>query len=252
MEELPSVIRIIIYIFAFFIGASIFSFLEVITVRVPMKKSFVSGKSVCDSCGHELSALDMIPVFGWLLLGGKCRYCGAKFPPTSSIKEFFGGSLAVLCLLKFDISAQAVLTFAFICTLVPAAFISVKIKRIPYGFPIATALVGIASAFFSADIFWLDRLLGALCAGLPMLAVLIFRRGIGWGDVLLSAACGIFLGWRLELCALAFTVAFVLIWVTVLLILKKSERLKGFVFAPFFCACAALCAMLGTEIAAWL
>ena len=87
MENLPVAIRITVYIVAFFLGASIFSFLEVMIIRIPQKRSFVSGRSVCDSCGHELSALDMIPVFGWLLLGGRCRYCKAKFPPTSSVKE---------------------------------------------------------------------------------------------------------------------------------------------------------------------
>ena len=130
MEELTSVMKIIVYVIAFFLGASIFSFLEVMIIRIPQKRSFISGHSVCDNCGHELNALDMIPVFGWVLLGGKCRYCKAAFPPTSSIKEAAGGALFCLCLWRWGLTAPAFIGFICVCALNVGAFIALSQKKI--------------------------------------------------------------------------------------------------------------------------
>lgn len=146
---LDAAMRAVVYVFGFIMGASVFSFLEVLIIRIPQGRSFISGHSVCDSCGHELSALDMIPVIGWLLLGGKCRYCKAKFPPTSSIKEAFGGLCAVLILWRFDISVTGLCLFAAICLFNVSAFIDAQMKRVPTGF--AVAWIVICGAGITAD-----------------------------------------------------------------------------------------------------
>ena len=60
-----------------FLGLLIGSFLNVCIYRIPEGRTVVNGHSMCMSCSHRLSALDLIPVFSWLFLRGKCRYCGA-------------------------------------------------------------------------------------------------------------------------------------------------------------------------------
>ena len=60
-------------ILLFFAGACVFSFLNVIVYRVPKKMSFIRGRSACPACHHELGAADLIPIFSYLLLRGKCR-----------------------------------------------------------------------------------------------------------------------------------------------------------------------------------
>lgn len=56
-------------------GIVIGSFLNVIIYRIPAGRTVVKGHSMCMTCGHELGALDLVPIFSWLFLGGKCRYC---------------------------------------------------------------------------------------------------------------------------------------------------------------------------------
>lgn len=141
LSGLDAVMRAVIYIFGFLLGASVFSFLEVLIIRIPEGRSFVRGHSVCDSCGHELAARDMIPVIGWFLLGGKCRYCKAKFPPTSSIKEAFGGLSAVLILWRYDISIAGLCMFFAICLFNVSAFIDARMKRVPTGFAVVWLLI---------------------------------------------------------------------------------------------------------------
>ena len=59
----------------FVFGCVIGSFLNVCIYRIPLKLDFVHGRSFCPTCHHQLSGLDMVPIFSWLLLKGRCRYC---------------------------------------------------------------------------------------------------------------------------------------------------------------------------------
>ncbi len=69
------VFTIINIIMAGMFGAVIGSFTNVCIYRIPEHRTIVKGHSMCMTCGHELGALDLVPIFSWLFLGGKCRYC---------------------------------------------------------------------------------------------------------------------------------------------------------------------------------
>ena len=60
------------------IGAVLGSFLNCTAWRIAHEESFVKGRSRCPACGHPLGALDLVPIFSWLFLRGKCRYCGKR------------------------------------------------------------------------------------------------------------------------------------------------------------------------------
>ncbi|HXS15496.1 MAG TPA: prepilin peptidase, partial [Candidatus Saccharimonadales bacterium] len=80
-----------IVIFLFIFGICLGSFLGVVIDRVPQKKTILYGRSVCDFCGHTLSAVDLVPVFSFLFLRGKCRYCKKKLSPFYLFIEIFTG-----------------------------------------------------------------------------------------------------------------------------------------------------------------
>ncbi len=105
------VARILIEIIFFAIGASIFSFLNVIIYRLPRRIQFTMGKSMCTSCHHELMTKDLIPIISWISLKGKCRYCGEKISARYTIVEIIGGISAVVCTLLFGIRPMAAIVF---------------------------------------------------------------------------------------------------------------------------------------------
>src|SRR5687767_3753947 len=74
-ESITDVPEIVAYIFVFIFGAVIGSFLNVVIHRVPNEESIVFPNSACPKCGKAISAVDNIPIFSWLVLGGKCRNC---------------------------------------------------------------------------------------------------------------------------------------------------------------------------------
>jgi leader peptidase (prepilin peptidase)/N-methyltransferase len=74
--------------FAFAIGGTIGSFLNVVAYRLPLGLSLVRPGSRCPQCGTPIRPLDNIPIFGWLKLGGRCRACDKKISPRYPLVEF--------------------------------------------------------------------------------------------------------------------------------------------------------------------
>lgn len=103
--------RTLIELIFFAIGASIFSFLNVVIYRLPRRMRFTLGKSMCTSCKHELSARDLIPIISWTSLRGRCRYCGEKISVRYTIIELIGGAAAVLATLLLGINFIALAAF---------------------------------------------------------------------------------------------------------------------------------------------
>ena len=71
--------EILIYFFIFLFGLAVGSFLNCVIYRLERGESFFSGRSYCPHCQHVLNWQDLIPVFSFLILKGKCRYCSQKF-----------------------------------------------------------------------------------------------------------------------------------------------------------------------------
>ena len=79
---------------AFLLGAALFSFMNVVAWRLPRGKNPLTGRSFCPQCGAALTAGDLVPVFSWLFLRGRCRHCRAPIPVRYLLVELLGGVLA--------------------------------------------------------------------------------------------------------------------------------------------------------------
>ena len=97
---MKSLYLIIFFLFGTFFG----SFFTVVGLRLPQKISFLKGHSRCDGCGHDLNFSDMVPIFSYVFLGGKCRYCHQKISPLSTYMELFTGVLFALAYYSFGLS----------------------------------------------------------------------------------------------------------------------------------------------------
>src|SRR5579862_9614828 len=96
-------IHIIFIIFLFLLGSCVGSFLNVVVWRLPRNESIVSPPSHCPKCNTPLAWYDNIPVFGWIALGGKCRYCKQPISIKYPIFEAFTGGLFVFFYIAFFI-----------------------------------------------------------------------------------------------------------------------------------------------------
>ncbi|HIW22102.1 MAG TPA: prepilin peptidase [Candidatus Dorea intestinavium] len=245
-------LQLIMYVLVFLMGASIFSFLNVVIYRVPRNMDFIKGRSHCPNCGKALSPLDMIPVFGYLLLKGKCRYCKSKISPRYAVIELLGGLIAVFLVNKFGYNFQAITMFAFFSMLTVVACVDIDTMEIPNGFVLAILIIAIFSFFAFPEITLLQRIIGFFVVSLFLLIVtLIVPGGFGGGDIKLMAACGAFLGWKL--CLISFFIAILLGggYGIALLIRKKKGKKDHFAFGPFLCVGCGLGFLYGGELLSW-
>ena len=96
------------------------------------------------SCGHELSWYDMFPIFSFIFLRGKCRYCGAKLSKQYPLIEALNGILWCLVLEQYGISMMGILTAALLSMLIVLSVIDERTREIPPGINIFILVLGIA------------------------------------------------------------------------------------------------------------
>lgn len=118
--ELP--FKIMFYTIVFLFGISIGSFLNVVILRIPKGESLIKRSSHCMTCGAKIRVIDLIPVFSWLMLRGKCHSCGEKISPRYPIVESLNGLLYILTFFVLDINVKSIITCLLMSLLVVVAF----------------------------------------------------------------------------------------------------------------------------------
>ncbi len=240
---------------AFLLGGALGSFLDCAAGRYVRKEPFLKGRSHCDACGATLDIPDLIPVFSWLFLRGKCRRCGAKIGPRCVVVEALCGAVFVTTLWRFGFGWQTVETLALGCILVWLALVDLDTMELP-GIPMVFAAMSFL-AFLPAYYDPIHRLwwgiLGAVCIGGGVLAVSLIadkvmgRETMGGGDIKLLALLGLYLGpdGGLLLLILACVVGLVLaaLW--------KTGRGQEFPFGPAIALAAWPALLLARPILEW-
>ena len=222
-------------ILAFALGAVFGSFLNCAAWRIAHGESFLHGRSHCTSCGHPLSALDLVPIFSWLFLKGKCRYCKSKISSRYMFAELFFALVSVLSILRWDISAEYVRNMVFACALFCLSLVDLESYEIPNGCLIISVIAWFAALPFM-DMGWKDILIYVITGvafGAIMLAfTLAFdkikgKETMGGGDIKLFAVTGLYLGAVASLFMLLFACILGLL-MGALIKRKKKEALIPF------------------------
>src|SRR3954447_17587287 len=173
-----------IYSYLFILGSVLGSFYNVVGLRVPQNGSIVRPRSHCTSCGRTLTALDMVAVFSWLLLRGKCRISGAKVSVIYPVMELATGLLFMLAFYHFGFNLEVLVSFTFISLLVIIIVSDIAYMLIPDKVLIFfTPLLIVERIFIPLDPWW-DPLAGAVFGfGLLFLIAIISKGGMGGGDI---------------------------------------------------------------------
>lgn len=235
----------------FFAGAAAGSFLNVCICRVPAGESVVYPPSHCPACGNRLKFYDLIPVLSYLLLQGRCRYCGSRIALQYPLVELVTGCLFVLALAKYGATWGALRSLVLFSVIIPAAVIDWRHKIIPDKLNLAGLMLGVPLIFESQEIFW-SSVAGFFAGGALLLAIaLVSRGGMGGGDIKLAAVLGLLLGWQHLLVALFL--AFVAGSAAGLVMLGlKIIRLKEPVpFGPYLSLGAVAAALAGDVLLRW-
>ena len=244
MEEL--IFSIIFGLYGIVIG----SFLNVLILRIPVKESFTLKRSHCMTCGHTLAWYDLFPLFSYLFLGGKCRYCKVHISCQYPIVESLNGLLYIGLYLVNGLSVETLLYCLCTSALICLSVIDWRTKEIPFGFNLFIFLLGLIRLF--TDIGdWSQYVIGlfAVSGFLFLLLVLSKGRAMGGGDIKLMAATGLLLGWQLNI--IAFLVGCILgsIIHLTLMAMKKADRVLA--FGPYLSMGVYIAMIWGEQLVSW-
>jgi leader peptidase (prepilin peptidase)/N-methyltransferase len=216
-------------------GVIVGSFLNVVAYRLPRNESLVHPRSRCPHCDTPLRPLDNVPVVSWLALRGRCHHCGAPISPRYPLVELTTGALYVAVVASQDDAVRIVLGLLLVTVLVPITLIDLDHRIIPNRItgPAAIAAL-IAIAALDRD-FLLEAAIAAIAGGgFFFIAVVLYPRGMGMGDVKLAGMLGLYLGRAVAPAILLALVAGVVVGAAIIVRKGAKEGRKTAVpFGPF-------------------
>lgn len=243
----------------FLYGICIGSFLNVVIIRLPLGESLIKRSSHCMTCGAKIRIIDLIPVFSWLFLRGKCHNCGEKISPRYPIVESLNGILYVACFLVFGFHWNTVLMCIFTSLLICIGFIDWDTMDMYIPMLLMVAALAVPS-YFVTDITLTERLIGLVCISVPFFLIGELSgayikkktgekvRGIELGDTILMACAGVYLGYKAVIPATLIGIFLAAIFG---LIIKKVTGESKFAFGPYLCMGLLLGAMFGELMTDW-
>ena len=245
---IPELIPIYILIFTF--GIVIGSFLNVCIYRIPMHETVVTERSHCMRCGYQLSWYDMIPVFSWLFLGGKCRKCKEPISPQYPIVEATNGVLYLLVFAVCGFELDSIIYCLMDSALLVLSVIDWRTYEIPIGINIFILVLGILHIVIDYQ-NWLDYVIGFFSISIVLLILFYVSggRAIGGGDVKLMAAAGVVIGWKLII--LAFFIGCIVGSIIHLTRMKLSGADKVLAMGPYLAVGIMIATLWGEKLISW-
>lgn len=242
------------------LGLVVGSFLNVVIARVPKKESVVSPRSRCPGCGTFIAPRDNIPVLSWLLLRGRCRSCGARISFRYPLVELATAALFALTAVRFGVDAALPAFLVFVAALVAITPIDLELRIVPNRIVYPTLFVSVPLLLVAAavDGDWRsarDAAIGGAAAFAAFFVLwYISPKGMGFGDVRLSAVIGIFLGWIGPWhIALGLFLAFLsasAIGIALMLAGRKGRK-DAIPFGPFLALGALVAMLVGEPLLRW-
>lgn len=237
----------IFYLFYYFIlGLIAGSFANVCIHRIPKDLSIVLPGSFCPNCKNSIKWFDNLPLLSFLILRGKCRYCGDKISFQYPLVEILTGILFLIIGWHFSYSIAIVSVYLiFTLLLVVISVIDLYHQIIPDALSLAIFVLGLGFCFFNQELgfTWKDRLLNSVLGGfisaiclylIGYLGSIIFKKeAMGGGDIKLILAIGTLIGLKKAFIVLFLASLIGSIVGILLIVLDKNKRDEYIPFGPF-------------------
>jgi leader peptidase (prepilin peptidase)/N-methyltransferase len=244
------------------LGFIIGSFLNVCIDRLPRNKSLISPSSHCDECNRRLGIIDLIPVLSYLILRGRCRYCGAHIPLRVFLVEVTTGALFLLAFWRYGLTGQFGVTAFWCCVFLVIIFIDWEhqliLDKITYpSAVIALVILAIHTYVPGANLLVPEATLlngvisGAVLFAIFLLIVLFRPNAMGMGDAKLVALIGLVSGFPLVILSMLIGVVLGGIVAVILLATKKKGRKDVIAYGTFLAIGPVIALVFAPDILNW-
>jgi leader peptidase (prepilin peptidase) / N-methyltransferase len=234
------------------LGTVVASFLNVLIDRLPNNESLLSPRSHCASCHHRLTIKDLVPVFSYLCLRGRCRYCQSPISKRLFWVEIGTGALFGYLYWHYGFHIDLPIVLFYCCLFIILMVVDLEHNLILNKVTYPAMVVALIISVFTPDPGIVDAAIGGgIGLGLFLLVALISRGGMGWGDVKMAALIGLVTGYPLIFIALVLAIIFGGLVAIMLLLFKKKGRKEGIPFGPYLSLAAIATLLFGTEMLDW-
>ena len=240
-------------IVALLAGLIVGSFLNVVAYRLPRGESLAHPGSRCPACAAPIAWFDNVPVFGWLLLHGRCRSCRASIAWRYPAIEAATGVLFALVVATQDDALRVALGLLLTSALVPITLIDLDVRRIPDAITLPASIAALVAGLLLDMGFVPEQLsAGAAAFAFFLAAALLYPRGMGMGDVKLAGMLGLYLGRAVAPAMLFALLAGVAAGLAIIARGGAAQGRKTAVpFGPFLAGGALIAFFVGDELADW-
>ncbi len=267
-----------IFLIPFFalLGLFVGSFLNVCIDRLPKGQSIIYPPSHCAGCRHKLGLFDLFPLFSFLWLRGRCRYCRVTIPRRIPIVEGVTGLLFALLYWQYGLGMELAVALIYACLLIIIFVIDLETMYVLSAVIYPAIVLALAFFFWAPGIqaignwglgtySWgmgfggklasslLGGAIGSAAMALPYLVSRLFyhREGMGKGDIQMGAFVGLITGYPFALVAILLAVISGGLIAGGLLVFKIKQRSDPIPFGPFLAASALVTLLWGQSILAW-
>lgn len=245
----------LILIFIFIFGSLIGSFLNVCIYRIPKEESIAFPPSHCGNCNHQLKAKDLVPIFSYLFLKGKCRYCNEKVSMQYPLIEALTGILYVGLFLTYGFSYETLVFCALTSILIVIAMIDFKTQYIYDSTIIVGIIIGIIylvlSFIYKEDFSLLNTVIGIAIPTIVLALIVGITGAMGWGDVELIFVVSMFLSIPLGILNLFLSIVIGGIIAGVYMIAKLKSLKSEMAFGPAIVIATYFTLIWGENILNW-
>lgn len=250
----------LLLVLLFVVGLVVGSFLNVVIHRVPLGESVVRPRSRCPGCGNEIAARDNVPVLSWLLLRGRCRHCREPISARYPLVELLTGVLFAVMGWHFGWDWALPAFLYLVAVGVALGAIDLDHHRLPDALTLPSYVVAGAMLLLpaAADGLWGDYLRAWLGAAVLyafyFLLVVVYPKGMGFGDVKLAGVLGLYLGWLgWGVLVVGGFLGFLLGALVggTLMAVRRAGRKTKIPFGPFMLVGALLAILWGTPVWDW-
>lgn len=239
------------YILIVVLGLVIGSFLNVCIYRIPLEESIAFPPSHCAKCEHKLSPLDLIPIFSYIFIKGRCSYCNEKISIRYPLIESINTILYLIVYLKFGLTLIALKYCLLVSILIVIGMIDYDTQFVFTSTTVFGGIIGIIFIIIQAIVYKsgvLDLIIGGV-VGFGIIGLIVFlTKGMGEGDIEIAIVCGLFLGIKGILLGLFLSIIIGGIVGVIILALKLKKAKEKIAFGPFIAIGSLISMLWGTEI----
>jgi leader peptidase (prepilin peptidase)/N-methyltransferase len=238
------------------LGIAVGSFLNVCIDRLPKNQSLITPPSHCSSCQKRLSLADLIPVFSYLWLRGRCRYCQAPIPIRILWVEIATGAVFAFLYWHYGFSGELAVAVFYFCLFIVLLVIDLEQHILPNKLVYPGAVVALILSVFLSRLEIVPSIAsaaagGGIGLGIFMAIVVFSRGGMGWGDVKMAALIGMVVGYPLIFVAILLAVVSGGLVAWIMIITRARSRKQSIPFGPFLSLSAMATLLWGNAILDW-